>query len=107
MRSFTEGLAFSLAALTRARVAAEPWPFFERPQVRLDVRISRALPGRDGVYRLSGQYFVAASEQGVARDVARRFELEQPYAGATAVAIAAAKARLIDDLAALIARDGL
>ena len=105
-RSFTEGLAFSLAAQTRARVAAEPWPFFERPDVRLDVRVSRALPGRDGIYRLEGQYFVAATE-GARRDVARRFEFSAPYDGQDVASIAAAKSRLIDDLAARIARDGL
>ncbi len=106
MRGFTEGLAFSLAAQTRARVAAEPWPFYDRPQVRVDVRVSRALPGRDGIYRLSGQYFVAAT-QGMAREVARRFDLAAPFVELSAVSIAAAKAQLIDELAARIARDGL
>jgi len=105
-RGFTEGLAFSLAARTRARVAAEPWPFFDRPDVRLDVRVSRALPGRDGIYRLSGQYFVA-SVSGTSREVARRFDLSAPYQALNAGSIAAAKAQLIDELAALIARDGL
>lgn len=105
-RSFTEGLALSLAAQTRARVAAEPWPFFDRPEARLDVRIARALPGRDGIYRLSGQYFVASND-GEGRDVARRFDLQTPYDGANVASIAAAKSRLIDDLAARIARDGL
>lgn len=106
VRGFTEGLAFSLAAQTRARVAAEPWPFYDRPQVRVDVRVSRALPGRDGIYRLSGQYFVAAT-QGTAREVARRFDLAAPFVELSAVSIAAAKAQLIDELAARIARDGL
>ncbi len=105
-RSFTEGLALSLAAQTRARVAAEPWPFFERPDARLDVRIARALPGRDGIYRLSGQYFVASTD-GARREVARRFDLSAPYDGANMASIAAAKARLIDALAAEIAREAL
>ncbi len=105
-RSFTEGLAFSLAAQTRARVAAEPWPFYDRPDVRLDVRVSRALPGRDGIFRLSGQYFVASND-GQAREVARRFDLQAPYDGRSVASIAAAKSQLIDELAARIARDGL
>ncbi len=105
-RSFTEGLAFALAAQTRARVAAEPWPFYDRPDVRLDVRIARALPGRDGIFRLSGQYFVASND-GQAREVARRFDLAAPYDGGDIASIAAAKARLIDALAAEIAREGL
>ncbi|SPJ23811.1 PqiC family protein [Palleronia abyssalis] len=105
-RSFTEGLAFSLAAQTRATVAAEPWPFFDRPDVRVDVRVSRALPGRDGVFRLAGQYFVG-SVQGETRERARRFSLSAPYQTLSAGSIASAKSRLIDELATLIARDGL
>ena len=105
-RSFTEGLALQLAARTNARVAAEPWPFFDRPDVRVDVRISRALPGRDGVYRLAGQYFVAAT-QGTAQERARRFELSAPYQTLSASSIAAAKSAVIAELATLIARDGL
>ncbi len=105
-QSFTEGLAFSLAAQTRARVAAEPWPFLDRPAARLDVRVSRALPGRDGIFRLAGQYFVASTE-GSGREVARRFDLSAPYEPGNVTSIAAAKARLIDELAAEIARTAL
>ena len=105
-RSFTEGLATALAAHTRARVAAEPWPFYEEPDARVEVRFSRALASRDGQFRVSGQYFVV-SEDGERADVARRFTLAEPYRTASAVSIAAAKARVIDALALLIARDGL
>ncbi|SHI93378.1 hypothetical protein SAMN04488012_103355 [Palleronia salina] len=105
-RAFTEGLALGLARLTRARVAAEPWPFYEPPAARVEVRFSRALAGADGQFRIAGQYFVA-SPDGTRRDTARRFDLSAPYAAANATAIAAAKARVIDDLARMIARDGL
>lgn len=106
VRSFTEGLALSLAAQTRARVAAEPWPFFENPDARVDVRFARALAGRDGMFRISGQYFVASAD-GERADVARRFALAEPYDTGNLGTIAAAKAKVIADLAALIARDGL
>ena len=105
-RSFTEGLALSLAAQTPARVAAEPWPFFDRADVRVDVRLTRALPGRDGIYRLSGQFFVA-SLSGEQREVARRFDLQARYQTLASASIAAAKSQLIDELARLIAREGL
>lgn len=105
-RSFTEGLAIALAAHTRARVAAEPWPFYERPEARVEVRFSRALASRDGQYRVSGQYYVSSAD-GTRPDVARRFTLAEPYAAENAVSIAAAKARVIDALALQIARDGL
>lgn len=105
-RSFTEGLALQLAAQTNARVAAEPWPFFDRPDVQVDVRVSRAIPGRDGIYRLGGQYFVA-SPQGTAQERARRFELAAPYQTLNAASIAVAKSVVIAELATLIAREGL
>lgn len=105
-RTITEGLAISLAALTRARVAAEPWPFFENPDVRVEIRFSEALAGSDGQYRFSGQYFVAASD-GLRRDVARRFSVSEPYDALNSASIAGAQARAIDRLARLIASDGL
>lgn len=105
-RSFTEGLAMTLAGITRAQVAAEPWPFADRPAARVDVRFSRALPQNDGRYRVTGQYFVAAPE-GLTREVARSFDLSVPYDGTTVGSIAAARARVIADLARLIAQDGL
>lgn len=105
-RSFTEGLATALAAHTRARVAAEPWPFYEPPDARVEVRFSRALASRDGQYRVSGQYYVS-SPDGTRPDVARRFTLAVPFAAENAVSLATAKAGAIDALALQIARDGL
>ncbi|TRD20668.1 PqiC family protein [Palleronia caenipelagi] len=105
-RHFTESLAQGLASRTSARVAAEPWPFYDRPAARLDVRISKALPSRDGQYRVSGQYFVSSSE-GTTPERARRFDLAAPYQPGNVASIAAAKSQIIGELVALIARDGL
>lgn len=105
-RAFTEGLALRLAARTRARVVAEPWPFYEPADARIEVRFSQALPERTGRYRIAGQYFVASTD-GSRRDTARRFDLSAPFAATDARAIAAAKAQVIDELAVLIARNGL
>ncbi|MBJ3761160.1 membrane integrity-associated transporter subunit PqiC [Maribius pontilimi] len=105
-RAFTEGLALSLATLTRARVAAEPWPFYDNADARVEVRFSRALPENTGQYRIAGQYFVASTD-GTRRETARRFDLSAPYTVASAAGIAAAKAQVINELARLIARNGL
>ena len=105
-RAITEGLALSLAGLTRARVAAEPWPFFETPDARIEVRFTEALARADGQYVISGQYFVASGD-GNRGDVARRFSIAEAYDALNRGSIATAQARAIDALARLIARDGL
>ncbi|RVT86617.1 hypothetical protein DXV76_00570 [Rhodobacteraceae bacterium CCMM004] len=105
-RAMTERLALTLAARTRARVAAEPWPFADPADARVEVRFTQALPGADGQYRIAGQYFVA-SAFGEGRDVARRFALAAPYVPGSVAAIAAARGRVLDELALLIARQGL
>ncbi|EKE45637.1 lipoprotein, putative [Oceaniovalibus guishaninsula JLT2003] len=106
IRGMTEELAFALAALTPARVAAEPWPFFDTPDARVEVRITRALAGRDGVFRLIGQYYVAPSD-GDRPDVARRFALAQPWDVGNRGSVAVARGLAVTELARLIARDGL
>ncbi len=105
-RQITQALSVALAGITRAQVAAEPWPFSDPADARIEVRFTRALAGADGVFRLAGQYFVA-SPFGDRRDVARGFEVAVPYVAGDVGSIARAKGRAIDDLAQLIARDGL
>lgn len=106
VRSITQDLALTLATITPARVAAEPWPFFENPDARVEVRFSRALAGRDGQFRLAGQYFVA-SGNGDRADIARRFDIAAPYDTANLGSIATARAVAVANLARQIARDGL
>lgn len=105
-RAVTLQLSQALAQITRANVAAEPWPFESFPQARVEVRISDLLARSDGTYVASGQYFVA---NGLGRaDRTRSFDLSvgyDPEAGPTA--IAAARSALIVMLAKQIARDGL
>ena len=102
----TQGLADALSSLTRAQVAAEPWPLSDLPDARLEVRFSRALAQADGSYRMTGQYFVA-SLSGQRREIARRFDVAVPYATGSASAIAAAQGQAIQQLARIIAKDGL
>ncbi|SIO02190.1 hypothetical protein SAMN05444722_0141 [Rhodovulum sp. ES.010] len=106
VRAMTGDLARHLGRITGATVAAEPWPFFERAQATVEVRIADMLAEPDGRFRLTGQYFVAP-ESG-ARGRAGQFALEAPIAeGGGPAAIAAARGRTVRDLAMLIAREGL
>jgi len=105
-RAITLELSRALGTITNAQVAPEPWPFRDFADARLDVRVETLLAGPDGIFRATGQYFVA-SEIGRA-DRARRFALSTPYdVAAGPAAIAAARGIVIRDLALLIARDGL
>lgn len=105
-RGVTQELSGHLAALTGARVAAEPWPFEDLPQARLVVRVDEMLAGADGRFRLSGQYFVARLSAG--RDTAGTFRVSAPIPPESGVpGIAAARAAAVRDLARLIAARGL
>lgn len=105
-RATTLSLARSLAQITGARVAPEPWPFDQYPSARVDVRVEdmRAI---GSLFTLSGQYFVAPLE-GRGRDTARLFSVTAPLPEAPSPRdFAAARSDTIAQLALLIARDGL
>ncbi len=104
-RAITLELTRYLAQITGARVASEPWPFADRAQVEVELRIEEMLAHADGTFRLSGQYFVAP-ENG--RDRANLFALVVPIGGAfTAQDIAAARGAAMRQLAGEIAAKGL
>ncbi|TCO70821.1 PqiC family protein [Rhodovulum euryhalinum] len=105
-RAITGDLARYLGQMTGATVAAEPWPFFDRAQATLELRVSDMLAEADGRFRLAGQYFVAPEHGGRGRSGS--FALAIPIAsGAGPAAIAAARGQAVRDLATLIAREGL
>jgi uncharacterized lipoprotein YmbA len=105
-RGVTQELARQLAAITGATVAAEPWPFDSLPQATVELRLDTFLAGRDGRFRVAGQYFVAG--QPALRDRSGTFEVAAPIAPESGVpGIAAARASALRDLARLIAREGL
>lgn len=105
-RAVSLELARNLLQLTRAQVASEPWPFEESAEARVEVRIERMVAGQDGLFHLSGQYFVANEE--AARNHAHLFDVSAPYDPAAGPsAIAAARGDVILQLSRLIARDGL
>ena len=109
-RAVTLGIAQALQTMTRARVASEPWPFATNPEVAVDIRMDTFAPGEDGVYRATGQAFVAPEpdDEAVAPNRALSFRLQVAFdpAGGQA-AIAAARSELVAQLAADVARRGL
>lgn len=108
-RGFTLTLARAISDVSGATVIAEPWPLSAPPKRRLDVRVERALAGADGVYRLSGRYFVSNDGYGAAgSDFARSFNIAIPLGTAGGDAgpevIARAQSEAIARLAVQIAQ---
>ncbi|MDO5369830.1 membrane integrity-associated transporter subunit PqiC [Paracoccus sp. (in: a-proteobacteria)] len=114
-RAFTLTLARAISDMSGATVIAEPWPLAEPPRRRLLVRVEKALAQLDGVYRLSGRYYVSQDSAG-GTNHARNFDIAVPIPGAqpasgrnppaAPAAIAAAQNAAIAQLAAQIATLG-
>ncbi len=104
-RSMTLTLTRHLSELTRVRVASEPWPFDGYAAGRVEVRVEELIVTADAV-RLAGQYYVVDLD-GLGRDHAHLFDLSTTIKGSDAVAVAQGRARLMLNLAKMIARDGL
>ncbi len=106
-RAITLQLSRDLGAITGVTVAPAPWPFREFPAAKVDVRIEELLATAEGVFRLSGQYFIAPEEGG--RASSQSFAIEEPIAGGPtpSAAIATARGRAVAKLAETIARRGL
>lgn len=105
-REVSLALSRNLAALTQARVANEPWPFDGFPDARVEVRIEDMLAVDTGVFRLTGQFFIApTSGRGDRSDY---FSIVVPYDPAAGIAaIGSARAQALLQLSQIIARDGL
>lgn len=84
-RAFTLSLARAISEMSGATVIAEPWPLAEPPRRRIEVRVEKALAQRDGIYRLSGRYYVSQDSAG-GTNHARGFDIAVPLAGARPVA---------------------
>lgn len=101
-RALTRHLVAALEGRLNARVAAEPWPGYEPPGMRVEVIADRMIGAPGGVVEFAGQYIVVAPESG--RVVAtERFALSAPVEGTDNAALAAAHARAVESLADRIA----
>ncbi|MDM7255395.1 MAG: PqiC family protein [Paracoccus sp. (in: a-proteobacteria)] len=103
-RAFTLTLARAISDISGATVIAEPWPLSAPPRRRLEVRVEKALAGADGVYRLTGRYFVSTEDFSGGADTARSFNIAIPLAAEGPGAIARAQSQAISQLAAQIAQ---
>ncbi|MBI1170385.1 hypothetical protein GC209_03195 [bacterium] len=100
VHAVTGFLAAQISAVSGATAVAEPWPFSDPPDRRLDVRIERMLARADGSFQLAGQYFVTSDQGG---DIARRFDIAVPIEGEGPAATAAAQSLALQKLAEKIA----
>lgn len=106
VRAMTGDVARSIGRMTGARVAAEPWPFAERAQAVLEIRVAEMLATDSGQFRLSGQYFVAPDMGG--RPRAGAFDVTVPLAAEGGpAAIAAARGQAMREMSEIIVRKGL
>jgi uncharacterized lipoprotein YmbA len=101
-RAVTLTLARAISDVSGAAVIAEPWPLGEPAERRLEVRVEKALAQSDGLYRLSGRYFLA-DESGGGRNHARSFDISVPLANAEPQSIAVAQSNALSILAQQIA----
>ncbi|MEI4487253.1 PqiC family protein [Frigidibacter sp. MR17.14] len=100
-RGVSVALARQLDMILSATVSSEPWPLGGLAETEVSVRMSKALGGADGIYRLEGQYYIY-SERGTGQS--DRFAIAEPMGGTDAGDIAAAQSRAIGALAEQIAR---
>lgn len=100
VHAVTGFLANQITAVSGATAIAEPWPFNEPPQRQVEVRIARMLAGADGIFHLSGRYFVTSEQGG---DLARNFDINLAIGAPGPGAIAAAQSQALQTLAQKIA----
>lgn len=113
-RAVTQTLASEISAISGATVIAEPWPLSNAPDSKLDVRIDKALAQADGIYRLSGRYFLSAESLDGGDSHVRNFDIAIPMINPdqeaeqviSAGTVAAAQSQAIAQLAAQIATLG-
>lgn len=101
-RAFTLSLARAISDLSGATVIPEPWPLAEPPRRRLRVDVEKALAGSDGIYRLTGRYYVS-DDGGGGTNHARSFAFGVPVPVAGPGGVAAAQSAAITQLARQIA----
>lgn len=102
-RAVTLAMTRHLDGILNATVGPDPWPFAGLPDVSIDVRVAQMLAGADGVFRLSGQYYVGGDGIDF-RNSSHRFDFAVNLEGEGTPALALAQARAILLLSEDIAR---
>ncbi|WP_106744549.1 PqiC family protein [Yoonia maritima] len=106
-RAVTLALSDTLGDILNTDVGPDPWPFVGLPDVAIDIRVTQMLAGADGMFRLSGQFFVGGDGINFPNS-AHRFAITQPMAdlGLSSIANAQAAALLVlsEDIARTLAR---
>ena len=106
-RAVTLTIADTVGDILNTDVGPDPWPFVGLPDVAIDVRVTQMLAGADGVFRLSGQFFVGGDGIDFPNS-AHRFAISQPMADQELSSIANAQAAallvLSEDIARKLAR---
>ncbi len=102
-RAVTEQLVRSLAGITGAVVAAEPWPLEDFPTLRIEVRVNRLLASGTGPLEFTGTWFASARDRR-GRDVTQPFEISVPFEGEGLAARTTAQSEATRQLAELIAK---
>ena len=104
-RALTRHLVAALQTRLNAQIAAEPWPGFDRPALRVEVIADRMIGGPGVPLRFSGQYLIVSNDSGRIT-ASNRFAIDVPVEGEGYPALMSAHARAIellaDELAATI-----
>lgn len=102
-RAVTLVLTQTLSDILSIDAGPEPWPFIGLPDVSVDIRVSRMLAGADGLFQLTGQFFVGGDGANFP-NTARSFDITTQLATGDITSIPAAQAEALRLLAEEIAR---
>lgn len=101
-RAVTLILTQTLSDILNTDVGPDPWPFVGLPDVAIDVRVARMIAGADGVFYLTGQYFVGGDGIDFPNS-SRTFAISKPMPDQSLQSIATAQAEALLALSEQIA----
>ena len=102
-RAVTLVLTRNLSNILNTDVGAEPWPFVGLPDVAIDVRVERMLAGAEGVFHLTGQFYVGGDGIDF-RNLTHSFDISIAMPDQSLASIASAQAAALLSLSEEIAR---
>lgn len=106
-RAVTVAITRNMTDILNAMVGPEPWPFIALPDVVVDIQVERMLAGSDGIFLLTGQFYVGGDGIDFPNST-RPFAISKPMADGTLASIAAAQAEVLltlsEDISKVLAR---